>query len=384
MLLLVSFGINSILENHIMGIWSYAYWAAYILGCVFFVGICLEVSWTEAVYCAFCACAMQHVAYDMVLIYQLLGGGNNVMLMALYSGIYLLFYLLFARKLPEQGSFIVSRRALFPMVTIILLVWVLSVLEVSGQPGFEASAGSRGIFRIIDSLCCFYVLWIQVYEKERLELQRELDGIHNVWRQQKKQYEVTREIIESINCKCHDLKHQIQAIREMTDDNQREEFLDSIENDIMIYDTAVKTGNKALDTVLMDKGLYCKDHGISWSCMADGTKLDFMRMDDLYAIFGNALDNAIAAAMELKDPDKKIISVKIITQKNLNVIQIQNYYDASLQFEQGLPLTTKKNKQEHGFGMKSIRHIAEKYNGTLTVKAENQIFMVQILIPVKI
>ena len=88
--------------------------------------------------------------------------------------------------------------------------------------------------------------------------------------------------------------------------------------------------------------------------------------------------------MELKDPDKKIISVKIITQKNLNVIQIQNYYDASLQFEQGLPLTTKKNKQEHGFGMKSIRHIAEKYNGTLTVKAENQIFMVQILIPVKI
>ena len=95
MLLLVSFGINSILENHIMGIWSYAYWAAYILGCVFFVGICLEVSWTEAVYCAFCACAMQHVAYDMVLIYQLLGGGNNVMLMALYSGIYLLFYLLF-------------------------------------------------------------------------------------------------------------------------------------------------------------------------------------------------------------------------------------------------------------------------------------------------
>ena len=277
-----------------------------------------------------------------------------------------------------------SRRALFPMVTIILLVWVLSVLEVSGQPGFEASAGSRGIFRIIDSLCCFYVLWIQVYEKERLELQRELDGIHNVWRQQKKQYEVTREIIESINCKCHDLKHQIQAIREMTDDNQREEFLDSIENDIMIYDTAVKTGNKALDTVLMDKGLYCKDHGISWSCMADGTKLDFMRMDDLYAIFGNALDNAIAAAMELKDPDKKIISVKIITQKNLNVIQIQNYYDASLQFEQGLPLTTKKNKQEHGFGMKSIRHIAEKYNGTLTVKAENQIFMVQILIPVKI
>ena len=48
----------------------------------------------------------------------------------------------------------------------------------------------------------------------------------------------------------------------------------------------------------------------------------------------------------------------------------------------GLPLTTKKNKADHGYGMKSIRYTAEKYNGTITVQTKNQIFMLQILIPV--
>lgn len=382
LLLLISFGTNSVLESRIMGPWTIVYWSGYVLLCIPYIWACLDISFLKAVYCAVCACAMQHVAYDMVLIYQILGGLGSVVPVLLYVGIYGAFYRLFAGRLSESGDFAVSRRALFPMVTIILLVWILSVLEVSGRPGFEAGIWNRVIYRVIDALCCFYVLWMQVYEKERMSLERELDGINNAWRQQKKQYEVTRETIDSINRKCHDLKHQIRALRKMADEQERKEFIDSIEQDIMIYDTAVKTGNQALDTVLMDKGLFCKDHGIAWSCMADGSMLDFMRVEDIYAIFGNALDNAVSAVLKLSDPDKRIISVKIITQNNLVVIQIQNYYDADLQFNQGLPLTTKHNKQDHGYGMKSIRYTAEKYNGTITVNAEHQIFKLQILIPV--
>ena len=61
------------------------------------------------------------------------------------------------------------------------------------------------------------------------------------------------------------------------------------------------------------------------------------------------------------------------------MIQVQNYYDAKLKFEEGLPLT-RRDKGSHGFGMKSIRYIAEKYNGTITVNAQNGIFVLQILI----
>lgn len=170
----------------------------------------------------------------------------------------------------------------------------------------------------------------------------------------------------------------------MSDGQEKEEYLTELENDIMIYDTALQTGNRALDIVLMEKALFCKNHQINWTCMADGRKLESMKVEDIYAIFGNALDNSIRAVMELKDVMKRVISVKIISQNSILVIQIQNYYQGELAFENGLPVTTKKNKREHGYGMKSIQHVAEKYNGTITVKADNNIFILQILIPVEL
>lgn len=381
-LLISAYFINSIYVEQSYGILFLAYWAYYIVASMLFVWLGTASNLSAAAYCTACACAMQHVAFDVYLIYRSFGGDSILAMLLIYIIIYGLFYKLFAGKLTNYGEFVVSREALFPIVTIILLVWLLSLLESSGLPGFEAGTGQRIIYRIIDALCCFYVLWVQINQKEKLSLQRELDGINNAWLQQKKQYRVTSENIDSINRKCHDLKHQIRALRQMTDEQEKEEFFNEIENAIMIYDTALKTGNKALDTVLMEKGLFCKNHNIAWSCMADGSKLDFMRLEDIYAIFGNALDNAIAAVLALKDPKKRVISVKIITQQSLLVIQIQNYYDNKLHFEDGLPITTKKNKRDHGYGMKSIRYTAEKYNGTITVKTEDHIFMLQVLIPV--
>ena len=186
-----------------------------------------------------------------------------------------------------------------------------------------------------------------------------------------------------VNRRCHDLKHQIRALRQLGNCQEREEYFDEIERGIVIYDTAVKTGNKALDIVLMEKGLFCQEHDIQWSCMADGSKLEFMKLEDIYAIFGNALDNAISAVLELKDACRRIISLKIITKDELMVIQVQNYYDRQLRFENGLPVTTHKEKNLHGFGMKSMLHTVEKYGGTITVNAQDGIFMLQILIPLQ-
>jgi len=214
-----------------------------------------------------------------------------------------------------------------------------------------------------------------------MRLQMELSGIDYALRQKKDQYEVTTETIDIINRKCHDLKHQIHVLRNVTDQQEKEAFFSEIEDAIMIYDTALQTGNKALDTVLMEKGLFCKNHNIQWTCMADGTKLNFINFADIYAMFGNALDNAITEVMNLEDPEKRVLSLRILTRNKLLVIEIQNYYDKKLHFEEGLPVTTKKNKWYHGFGMKSIQHTAEKYNGTISVRTEDAIFTLLIIVP---
>lgn len=382
LLLLVSYYINYYFGDLSKGFVSLFFGALYIIICIFFVWMGLDCNMFQAVYCGVCACGMQHIAFDVYMIYILSGGSNLFIQFMIYGMIYLLFCFFFIRYLPEKGEFVISRKALFPIVTIIALVWILSIFETSSIIGFEAGKWHRIIYRMVDGCCCFYALWVQISQKINLGLTRELDGINQAWRQQAKQYQMTSETIDSINRKCHDLKHQIRAIKDMTDEQKKIEFLDEIENDIMIYDTALSTGNKALDTVLMEKGLFCKTHGIQWSCMADGAKLDFMKLEDIYAIFGNALENAVSAVLNLEDAGKRVISVKIISQGSLIMIQIQNYYEGSLKFEDGLPLTTNKSsRKDHGYGMKSIRYTAEKYGGTITVMTEEEIFTLQILFP---
>lgn len=390
-LLLISgaYGLSN-LQNDEFGVLSLLYWAVYILAAVAFVWNGLEYSLMQAVYLGICSCGMQHVAFDVYMIYQLMSGGQypmpdvkgSMVSIVIYVVVYIFFYHFFAKRFVVHDKVVVRKDAVFPITTMILLVWVISILELSSLEGFEAGVYNHIIYRIIDGLCCLYVLWVQINQREKMALQRELDGINAAARLQSRQYEITSETIDSINRKCHDLKHQIHALREATNEQEKSDYLDELENDIMIYDVALMTGNKALDTVLMEKGLFCKNHNIQWSCMVDGTKLDFMKLEDIYAIFGNALDNAVTAVLELKDTEQRVISVKILEQSSLLMIQIQNYYSQSLEFEDGLPITTKKNKRDHGFGMKSIRHTAEKYNGIVTVQAKNQIFMLQILIPV--
>ena len=78
-----AFWINGSLGEDGIAKLSYGYWLGYIMVCVAFVWICLDISFKEAIYCAICACAMQHVAYDMVIIYQVAGGGSSLVQIAI-------------------------------------------------------------------------------------------------------------------------------------------------------------------------------------------------------------------------------------------------------------------------------------------------------------
>ena len=377
------------------------FWSVYLVCAIIYLWDNLQTGLVEAVFCGVMSCGIQHIAFNLCTIVQFAAGRLNEIpglpdgtaMVLIYMVVYYVGYRCLASRIAQRDrssiegqkarSYPVSTDAFFPLITMMFLVWVFSVLELSPIPGFEAGIGSHIIYRILDSLCCFYVLWVQMNQNKTISLQRELDGINAAARQQELQYRTTEAAIDSINRKCHDLKHQVRSLRKYTDEEHFQAYIDEIEKDVMIYDTAVQTGNKALDTVLMEKGLFCQEHDIQWTCMVNGSKLSFMKIEDIYAIFGNALDNAVEAVLCLAEKEKRVISVQTLEQNQLLLIQIRNYYDQELHFENGLPLTTKSDKTQHGYGMKSIRHIVETYDGILTVQAQDGIFMLQILLPVE-
>ena len=124
-------------------------------------------------------------------------------------------------------------------------------------------------------------------------------------RRQYEQYNLSKENIEIINRKYHDLKHQIAVVRAERNSDKREQYLQEMENDIKMYEAQNKTGNKVLDTILTGKHLYCVQHEINFTCVADGMLLDFMNLMDICTIFGNALDNAIECVEKIGDKSKR-------------------------------------------------------------------------------
>lgn len=380
-LMISSYIVNSIIDIPSSGIWRLIYWFSYLIAGVAFVIFGIKASLKEAIYCLICASATQHVAHDMYLIYTVIGGKNKACSLLIYILVYVIFYEVFAKRLSRDEGYVVSRHDLLPMVTIILFVGVLSVCEYP-QMDSEIINFHDVVYEISDAICCVYALWVQVSQCTKAKLQKELDGVNYAYKIQRAQYQLKQENIDTINRKCHDLKHQLRRLRKIEDADVKNEYFNELEDAIMIYDMALNTRNKALDTVLMENGLYCKNHDIQWTCMADGTKLGFMADEDIYALFGNAFDNAITAVMSISDASKRVISSKMLTQDKVMVIQIQNYYEGEIKYLDGLPVTTKEEKVEHGFGMKSIRYTAEKYNGTITINSMNGIFVLQILLPI--
>ena len=227
--------------------------------------------------------------------------------------------------------------------------------------------------------------FLLAYHFQRCEdhVKTELDVIQNVLRNQYSQYRQSQESIDIINHKYHDLKHQINILRQEKNPDKKEEYLNEIEKGIKDYEAMFKTGNGILDTLLTGTSLKCARRDITFTCVADGTLLNQIYVMDLCTIFGNALDNAMEHVVQIADLEKRLIHVTVSKMEEFILIRIENYLEDDLQFEGELPLTTKKNKAYHGFGLKSIRYSVEKYHGTMEVKTEDHWFIINILIPLQ-
>ena len=106
-----------------------------------------------------------------------------------------------------------------------------------------------------------------------------------------------------------------------------------------------------------------------------------MEVMDICSIFGNALDNAIECELKIPDKEKRLIHVSVSKQKNFLLLRFENYYDTELKYQGGAFITTKRDKEFHGYGLKSIRYTVNKYDGAVSIDTKENWFDLKILIP---
>lgn len=357
-----------------------------------------EANWKIRLFSMICGYTCEHIAYETYFsVINLLNINKNGLSglydygkISLFTGwqdiliyffsyiiVYYLIFIMFALRLNKNNFYEAKYDFKFLVVG---CVFILSDIVINSIVSWYSTIHFEniylGIVALINVLCCFIGLFyiFEMFYSNNIKNQMKI--IEEIQKKESNQYKISKETIDMINIKCHDFRHQIREFG----DNQKidNEAINNLNKLIRIYDSTYHTENEVLNVILNEKTLLCNNKNIRFTCIVDGNALNFIENEDIYSLFGNLIDNSIEAVNQLDD-NEKIISLKIKQVGNIVSISIKNGYKGTIKMENNLPISKKSDNIHHGFGMKSIKMVCEKYNGTLKLNVKNNVFSVTIL-----
>lgn len=351
---------------------------------------CYDASIWTLFFCATAAYTMQNLAYGMSEAVNLVIGaqGINYQLAPIVIAnavvtnglVYALCFRSFIKPMRHGGPVDVEDRRTVLLVAAVILINIGFDLVIGALPEYGVSLARLLVLRLVHMTACVFTLVVEYEMLYNRHLKEETLSLMRMIQEEGKQYAQSKENIEAINIKCHDIRHQIRNLRgrgAVVDEGT----LEDIAREVDIYDSGVKTGNEALDVILTEKGLVCEREGIALACIVDGSALGFMAPSDLYSLFGNAIDNAVEAVRLVTTKEMRTINVDVRRRANVVLVHVDNCLVDQPSFVNGLPQTTKADRANHGFGTKSIRMIAERYGGTVTMGASDGVFSLDVMLP---
>ena len=234
------------------------------------------------------------------------------------------------------------------------------------------------ILLIVSNILIFYLIKCQLQMAE--EKNEHIMIIHNL-ENKSKYYEELSKRQRITNKAMHDLKNQLFALRYELKENQNKgtAMLDELYERINASYTLKFTGIEAVDALITSKLVTMKENNIEFCNSIFISDKNRITVTDLCVLIGNLLDNAIEANMEL-DLDNKYISLKISQQRNYLSMCVSNSKNADcIEIDINNVVTTKKQKEMHSFGLRSVKEIVKKYDGNVTLRQEKNKFEVIIL-----
>ncbi len=239
-------------------------------------------------------------------------------------------------------------------------------------------------YQVISCVSLFVVIVVyqriktkQQEEKENMILAQQLENVKN-------HIAEVEQLYGDIRGMKHDMGNHIQVLEQLFIKNEKEgleQYFSELKEKWNESDTEIKSGNPVTDIVLRQRQKEAEEKGIDFTCdffYPSDTKIEAF---DLSVILNNGLDNAFRGVEGCENP---YVHIRSYRKKNAYMIEIENciYRDVSIDTDTGLPVSTKKNRKNHGFGLINIRKIVQKYYGDIDIEQKEQIFRLSILLMV--
>lgn len=356
------------------------------------IGVGCKLSWTEiGYYWAYAFITSEFAAsLEWQINYYLIAAGvispgwqTYIGLLVVCTLVYGLVFWINQRKKRSRERMLVNSREMLSAMMIVVAAYLISNFNFAFRDNVFTQLLGAGVLysRTLVDFGGMVMLFAHGESRREVNLRLELEAMENLLNRQYEQYRQFERNNRTLHRIYHDLKHQLAFIRTEQNEDKRESYLSELVQAIHVYEAEVNTGSSVLDTLLTSKNIVCKENSITMTCFADAHDLDFMDAMDVCAIFGNAIDNAIECEQKNDDPETRLIKVNVYTQNRFLLIRVENYCEDPVDFDSGLPVTTKTDSQMHGYGVKSIKRAVEKYGGHLNLEQEDTWFRITALIP---
>ncbi|MGN0453190.1 MAG: sensor histidine kinase [Ruminococcus sp.] len=290
------------------------------------------------------------------------------------------FITLFAVKDAFRG-----KRSLFLFLEPLASLFAVCIIYYMCADGDRSVAANSVISLtclslLVANLVTFYIYEYSIENEQKLtelklaEQRKELHLDH---------YRMLQEAHDESRIVIHDIKHHLLYLRSLAEKEQSEEalrYLNEMLEQPFFQKSALKSGNKIVDTIIMQKDSECKAKGIELTLTHDNINLSFVSEMDLCCIMSNLLDNALAAAQA---SEGKYIHIKLYRSENNSFyfIEIVNSCDTEPKRDTKGYVSTKSGKY-HGIGLHSVATTIEKYGGEMyfDYSKENREFKTSIML----
>ncbi len=225
------------------------------------------------------------------------------------------------------------------------------------------------VFFLFDGLAKTY------WEKQERELVK----------QQNKYYENQLEIInaslKNSSILRHDMKNHLRVIFADIKNgniNDAQQHITDITDAYNAGNEIIRTGYPAIDSIVNFKLQNAKQDGIkinASSTLPQGLNISSF---DSTVIMGNLIDNALQAVSLVTE--NKFIDLVLHYSKGILLIKIANPFVNEIKKSGDNVITTKKDKENHGYGLASVKETVEKYNGTVEINPSDNIFTVKVVL----
>lgn len=264
-------------------------------------------------------------------------------------------------------------------VGVLYLLNFLSLELSSEKMNFIAIAS----FLIIAMMIIFYILLDKVSRMEQTKYETALlkeQASYYIDKQKnlEENYNAIIKIKHNLN---HKLLYAKEKIGNISDENFAllEKEIDDIIGETLTINVDTYTKNVAINTILSYKLYTLEKNNIPIDIKVNVGESLILDEKIIYVLLGNLFDNVVENYNSTKSQQKKV-KIRIYEENENLYIKFSNPYAYDIKFKDGIPLTRKRDKENHGIGIQSMQELLLENHGSLRITAKEYMFTSEIIL----